>query len=40
MTNSFLDYGGYGEQYGFTPSTIENQEMILDGTKKKIKIIL
>lgn len=40
MTNSFLEYGGYGEQYGFTPSTSENQEMILDGTKKKIKIIM
>ena len=40
MTNSFLEYGGYGEQYGFTPSTTEHQEMILDGTKKKIKIIM
>lgn len=40
MTNSFLEYGGYGEQYGFTPSTNEHQEMILDGTKKKIKIIM
>ena len=40
MTNSFLEYGGYGETYGFTPSTTEHQEMILDGTKKKIKIII
>lgn len=40
MTNSFLEYGGYGEQYGFTPSTTEHQEMILDGTKKLIKIIM
>lgn len=40
MTNSFLEYGGYGEQYGFTPSTNEHQEMILDGTKKRIKIIM
>lgn len=40
MTNSFLEYGGYGEQYGFTPSTNEHQEMILDGTKKLIKIIM
>ena len=40
MTNSFLEYGGYGEQYGFTPSTNEHQEMILDGTRKKIKIIM
>ena len=40
MTNSFLDYGGYGEMLGFTPSTTEHQEMILDGTKKLIKIIM
>lgn len=40
MTNSFLEYGGYGEQYGFTPSTTEHQEAILDGTKKQIKLIL
>lgn len=40
MTNSFLDYGGYGELYGFTPSTTENQEAILSGTKKLIKIII
>lgn len=40
MTNSFLEYGGYGEQYGFTPSTTDHQEMILDGTKKLIKIIM
>ena len=40
MTNSFLEYGGYGEQYGFIPSTNEHQEMILDGTKKLIKIIM
>ena len=40
MTNSFLEYGGYGEQYGFTPSTTENQEAILDGEQKRIKLIL
>lgn len=40
MTNSFLDYGGYGEMLGYTPSTVENQEMVLDGTKKLIKIIM
>ena len=40
MTNSFLEYGGYGEQCGFTPSTNEFQEMILDGTERKIKIIM
>ncbi len=40
MTNAFLKYGGYGERYGFTPSTTDIQEAILDGTKKKIKIIV
>ena len=40
MTNSFLEYGGYGEQLGFTPSTTEHQEIELDGTKKLIKIIM
>ena len=40
MTNSFLEYGGYGETYGFTPSTTEHQEAILNGTKKEIRLIL
>lgn len=40
MTNSFLEYGGYGEKYGFTPGTTEHQEAELSGTKKKIKLIM
>jgi hypothetical protein len=40
MTNSFLEYGGYGERYGFTPGTTEIQEALLNGTKKKIKIVM
>ena len=40
MTNSFLEYGGYGEALGYTPSTNDHQEMILSGTKKLIKIIM
>lgn len=40
MTNSFLEYGGYGESLGYTPSTTEHQEMILSGEKKLIKIIM
>lgn len=40
MTNSFLEYGGYGEAYGFTPSTTSHQEAILSGTKKEIRLIL
>ena len=40
MTNSFLDYGGYGERLGFTPTDNTPTEAILDGTKRKIKIII
>ena len=40
MTNSFLEYGGYGERYGFTPSTTDHQEVILSGEKKLIKMIM
>lgn len=40
MTNSFLEYGGYGETYGFTPGTTDHQEAILNGTKKEIKLIM
>lgn len=40
MTNSFLDYGGYGEKAGFTPQPIGVSEAILNGTKRKIKLLL
>lgn len=40
MTNSFLEYGGYGERYGYTPSTSEHQEIELSGVKKQIKLIM
>lgn len=40
MTNSFLDYGGYGEVLGFTPTDNTPTEAILDGTKRRIKVIL
>ena len=40
MTNSFLEYGGYGEQMGYTPTTTEHQEALLSGIKKQIKLIL
>ena len=33
-TAAKLDYGGYGETFGFTPSSTENPVIILDGTKK------
>ena len=40
MTNSFLDYGGYGEKLGFTPTDNTPTEAVLDGTKRKIKVII
>ena len=40
MTNSFLEYGGYGESLGFSPTDNTPTEAILDGTKRKIKVIL
>ena len=40
MTNSFLDYGGYGEKLGFIPTDNTPTEAILDGTKRKIKILM
>lgn len=40
MTNSFLDYGGYGEKLGFSPTDNTPTEVVLDGRKRKIKTIL
>ena len=40
MTNSFLDYGGYGEALGFTPTDNTPVEVVLDGTKRKVKSII
>lgn len=40
MTNSFLEYGGYGEALGYTPTDNTPTEAILDGTKRKIKLII
>lgn len=40
MTNSFLEYGGYGEKYGFTPTSNTPTEAVLDGERRKIKVII
>ena len=40
MTNSFLEYGGYGEVLGFTPTDNSITEAVLDGTKRRIKVII
>ena len=39
-TSAQLDYGGYGEKLGFAPTDNTPTEAILDGTKRKIKVIL
>lgn len=36
-TASQLEYGGYGETYGFAPSSTENPVILLDGTRKYYK---
>lgn len=41
MTNSFLESsGGYAEKMGFPPANTSLTEAQLDGTKKKIKVLL
>lgn len=41
MTNSFLESdGGYAEKMGFPPSNTSLTEARLDGSKKKIKVII
>lgn len=34
VTSSFLNYGGYGEKFGFRPSSKDNPHIFLDGTRK------
>jgi hypothetical protein len=41
MTNSFLESsGGYAEKMGFTTANTSLTEAQLNGTKKKIKVLL
>lgn len=40
MSNSFLDYGGYGETLGFNPTSNHPTEAILDGRRRKIKMLV
>lgn len=39
-TNAFLKFGGYGAVKGFSPSSRVQPEIILDGTKRDIKVII
>lgn len=40
VTNSFIKYGGYGEKLGYSPKPNEVGEAVLDGTKRKIKVLI
>lgn len=40
MSNSFLDYGGYGETLGFNPTSNHPTEATLDGKRRRIKILV
>lgn len=35
-TSAMLDYGGYGEAHGFTPTSKDTPVIYLDGTRKKM----
>lgn len=35
-TSAMLDYGGYGEQYGYKPASKDTPTIYLDGTKKRM----
>lgn len=39
-TNAFLDYGGYGENAGFSPASIEYPKIILNGIERKANVLL
>ena len=38
-TGSFLEYGGYGETFGYKPATIMTPYLILSGTSKHVRVI-
>ena len=37
-TSAQLEYGGYGETFGFAPSSTENPVILLNGTKKRFVV--
>lgn len=40
MSNSCLDFGGYGERFNLRPATLEFTKAILNGSERKIKIVI
>ena len=39
-TNAFLKYGGYGEEKGFSPTSIKYPKIILNGIKRETKALI
>lgn len=40
ISNSFLNFGGYGEQFGFSPPNNTRIEIILNGNKRESKLLM
>jgi hypothetical protein len=39
-TNSFLNFGGYGENFGYSPTSTKYPKIILDGVERKATAVI
>lgn len=39
-TNSFLNFGGYGEEKGFAPTSTKYPKIILSGIEREVKVLI
>lgn len=39
-TNSFLNFGGYGEEKGFAPTSTKYPKIILNGIEREVKVLI
>jgi len=39
-TNGFLNFGGYGEEKGFTPTSTKYPKIILNGIERDVKVLI
>lgn len=39
-TNAFLNYGGYGEEKGFAPTSTKYPKIILNGIDREVKALI
>lgn len=39
-TNAFLEYGGYGEEQGYSPANRDYPKIYLNGAEREVKVIL